>query len=89
MCSYNSSQIIKSFLENDFVPEGQPDLSKVEYEIIQCAEKGLSITQSAAYLGRSPNTIAVYRSKIIKKFNCSSINQVCVKLKGKDQDMLR
>lgn len=89
LCSYNSNQIVKSFLEDDFMPEGMPGLSKVECEIIDCAEKGFSITQSAEYLGRSPNTIAVYRSKIIKKFNCSSINQVCVKLKRKEQHMHR
>ncbi len=54
-------------------------LSKKEKQVIEYAHKGLSIAETARELHLSANTVAAYRSRILKKTGNASINQLVAK----------
>lgn len=64
--------------------EPKPAMSSADYEngLIEAAREGLSIKETAAKMGLSANTIAVYRSKLLKKYGVNSMKKL-VLTKGK------
>lgn len=47
--------------------------STTEQRIIEAAQRGLNIVETAEEIGLSPNTVAVYRSKLMKKAGIKSM----------------
>lgn len=52
------------------------NLTSTEQQIINLAKQGYSISQMADRLNLSPNTVAVYRSKILKKSGKKTMTQL-------------
>lgn len=57
-------------------------LNQKEKEILSAAIRGCNIQQTAEVLNLSSNTVAVYRSKIVKRANVKSIFELIAKLKN-------
>lgn len=77
-----SDEIQKTILENVIynrlitIEETPTEFTKLEEDIINASIKGESIKDMAQNLKLSPNTIAVYRSKLLKKTKFKSMNQL-------------
>lgn len=77
-----SDEIQKTILENVIynrlitIEETPIEFTKLEEDIINASIKGESIKDMAQNLKLSPNTIAVYRSKLLKKTKFKSMNQL-------------
>lgn len=76
--------ILKDHIVSDFLQESSDDskynkemiFSANEFKILKYAAMGMSIAEIASTLNLSPNTIAVYRSKMIRKSGTKSIAQL-------------
>lgn len=66
------SDSLAELLVRDVSPEAGPkhrDLSDREYEILQMLASGLRVSDVAAQLALSVNTVSTYRSRILRKLN--------------------
>lgn len=74
-----SPGIISVLIEQLFSPASQAtatQLNSKEQQILDCARKGYSLKRTAQELNLSKNTVAAYRTRILKKAGTKSINQL-------------
>lgn len=75
-----SPGMVAALMDELLHPKSEPSklrqLSESEMSIVQLAQKGYSLVDTARQLNLSKNTIAAYRSKILKKTNFKSFSQL-------------
>lgn len=78
LCPQMQDRIIHNLLEkyDNRDSKGSKEFSKTEQAIIETAKKGYSMKEAAEELNLSKNTIAAYRSKIMKKADVKSMAQL-------------
>lgn len=73
-------RIINEFLNDSNPKTNKANYTDIELEIARLAKKGYSIVDMSKHLDLSPNTIATYRSKMLKKSGLKSMNQLIAQL---------
>lgn len=81
LCKINQSILLDNII-NEESAHYTSKFSKVEANILDCADKGYSIVETAEALQISTNTVAAYRSKILKKMGASSILQAVTMMRN-------
>src|SRR5690606_34578418 len=70
------SLLIKSVIEPMDFPKDWSEFTSVETKIVELAKQGLNLEETARELSLSKNTVAVYRSRILKKTEYGSFKKL-------------